>query len=396
MKNETIDITDVSYEEIEVVEIEDSFNYTMDIEVEDTHYYTINNGTVSHNSVSICSQTTSGVEPVFMVSYKRRRKVNPEDKEAKVNFIDDNGDSWEEYNVFHSKFEKWAVLNGYSVSYIKLLPQEELNEIIKLSPYYKATSADVDWVEKVRMQGSIQQWVDHSISVTVNIPKETTVETVNKIYTTAWESGCKGITIYRDGSRSGVLVSNDSENKEKFEYVDSTKRPKELDCDVHHITALGGKWIVLIGLNEGKPYEVFALKDIQNNIEFAKNYKKGKIVRRKKGVYDLIGIHKDTKNQTLLSDIASYFETDDERASTRKYSLMLRHRIHPKYIVSQAEEEPGSIVAFNKAIARTLKKYLTEEDLKSVVKACTVCGSENLAIQEGCLVCLDCGSSKCG
>jgi len=342
-------------------------------------------------SVSLLTRTTSGVEPAFMISYKRRKKINPEDEGVKVNFVDVNGDAWEEYNVFHPKFSLWAKVNGYDTDYIKTLPQSELDKIIEKSPYYKATSADVDWVEKVKMQGAIQKWIDHSISVTVNIPKETTVETVNKIYTAAWESGCKGMTIYRDGSRSGVMISNDEQDS-KFEYVDSAKRPKELECDIHHLSALGSKWIVLIGLHENKPYEIFALKDVQDNVEFAKNYTKGKIVRRKKGVYDLVSI----KDQVLLKDIASYFETDDERASTRRYSLMLRHRIHPKYIVFQAEEEPGSIVAFNKAIARTLKKYLTEEDLKSVGKVCKECGSENLAIQEGCLVCLNCGSSKCG
>jgi len=346
-------------------------------------------------SVSLLSQTTSGVEPVFLISYKRRKKIQPEDEGVKVDFIDENGDSWQEFNVFHPKFEEWAKINGYDVNYIKDLETEELNEIVKKSPYYKATANDVDWLEKVRMQGSIQKWIDHSISVTVNLPKDTTVETVDKIYLTAWKAGCKGMTIYKDGSRSGVMVS-DSDDTEGFKYVDSAKRPKSLECDIHQTVALGQNWIVLIGLYEGKPYEVFALKNIEGASDFSKKYKKGKITRRKKSTYDLTIINKEGKEEVLLSDIANYFETADERASTRRYSLMLRHRIHPKFIYSQIEEEPGTIVAFNKAIARTLKKYLTEDDLKSVVKMCNVCGSKNLAIQEGCLVCLDCGSSKCG
>jgi ribonucleoside-diphosphate reductase alpha chain len=350
-------------------------------------------------SVSLETQTTSGIEPLFLTNYKRRKKVNPEDEGVNVDFIDDNGDTWEEFRVFHHKFKVWAEINGYNIEELTSYSDKELSKVIEESPYYKATANDIDWLEKVRMQGKVQKWIDHSISVTVNVPANTTVQTVNDIYTTAWETGCKGMTIYRDGSRSGVMVSDKKEiESDDWGYIDAVKRPKVVSCDIHHITALGKKWVVLMGIDKkNRPYEVFSLKyDKGNEDKIPKKYTKGEVIRRKKSIYDLIGIDSEGNKEILLKDIAQAFETADERASTRRYSLMLRHKIHPRYIVSQINEEPGSIVSFNKAIARTLKRYLSDEDLKTIDKVCQNCGSINLAIQEKCLICMDCGSSKCG
>ena len=199
-------------------------------------------------SISICTQTTSGIEPVFMVSYKRRRKVNPNDKNVVVSFVDEVGDAWEEYNVFHPKFETWLKTNGYNVEEVKEKSEDDLSQIIKLSPYYKATSADINWVNKVKMQGDIQKWIDHSISVTVNIPEDATEELVSDIYLKAWESGCKGMTIYREGSRSGVLISNDKkEDKSDFHDSRAPSRPRTIEADIIRFQNNYEKWIAVIG-----------------------------------------------------------------------------------------------------------------------------------------------------
>ena len=213
MTNNVVNLENINYIELEIIDIVESTNETMDIEVENDHYYTLSNGIVSHNTVSILTQTTSGIEPAFMIAYKRRKKINPNDKNLKSSFIDKNGDHWEEYSVSHPKFNEWLKVNNYDLEKTLSLPDDELEKIIKLSPYYGATSDVIDWVEKVRMQGEMQKWVDHSISVTVNLPKNTTEEMVSKVYQMAWESGCKGCTVYRDGSRDGVLIS-DKDKKE--------------------------------------------------------------------------------------------------------------------------------------------------------------------------------------
>ncbi|MEZ4951205.1 MAG: hypothetical protein R2784_17735 [Saprospiraceae bacterium] len=213
-------------------------------------------------TTSLMTQTSSGIEPVFMVSYKRRRKVNPNDKNVKVSFIDEVGDSWEEYHVFHHKFLDWLTANGHDVDKVKTMEDTELKKIIAKSPYHKATANDVDWVQKVKMQGSIQKWVDHSISVTVNVPAETSVDLVKEIYKTAWEVGCKGCTIYRDGSRSGVLISDDKKEEEDKSHkaVASSfpaKRPKKLEADIIRFQNNHEKWLAVVGLIDGRPYEIF-------------------------------------------------------------------------------------------------------------------------------------------
>lgn len=334
-------------------------------------------------SVSILTQTTSGIEPAFMISYKRRRKVNPGDKNVNITFVDEVGDSWEEYHVFHHKFITWLEINGYDVEEVMRYDDGGLQELIKKSPYYGATANDIDWVSKVQMQGRVQKYVDHSISVTVNVPRETTVDMVKSIYETAWRSGCKGCTIYRDGSRSGVLVSDTTPKVNKFGYLDAVKRPKELDAKLHVVTANGEKYGVLVGLLDDNPYEIFAFP--------AHNYTKadGKIIKVKKGEYQFKSEAFEINN---LETAALYPEG---QVLTRLVSGLLRHGTNPYFIIEQIDKTPLEIVSFGKVLSRVLKTYIKEDSLKGKLK-CNDCSSTNVSLQEGCLMCNDCGSSKCG
>lgn len=343
-------------------------------------------------SVSILTQTTSGIEPAFLIYYKRRRKISPD--ATVYDYKDEVGDKWLEYNVFHHKFIEWFDKNWYKLSAkwfdfdykpeLEALSDDQVQQIILKSPYNNSTSNDVNWLSKVKMQGAIQKWVDHSISVTVNIPKETPIEVVDKIYQTAWESGCKGCTIYRDGSRSGVLVKKESSN---FEYQDGVKRPKVLPCTIHRLTALRQKWVVLVGLNNDKPFEIFALRDIDNQT-FPEKITEGLIKKERKRVYSLTGIQ--SGKEYYIEDISKYMP-EDESVDTRKYSLMLRSRVHPKHIVEQIDKY-ATITSFDRAISRVLKLYLNGYSSKD---KCEKCGS-TLEFVEGCLVCKGCGFSKCG
>lgn len=343
-------------------------------------------------SVSILTQTTSGIEPAFLIYYKRRRKISPD--ATVYDYKDEVGDKWLEYNVFHHKFIEWFDKNWYKLSVkwfdldykpeLETLSDDQVQQIILKSPYNNSTSNDVNWLSKVKMQGAIQKWVDHSISVTVNIPKETPIEVVDKIYQTAWESGCKGCTIYRDGSRSGVLVKKESSN---FEYQDGVKRPEILPCSIHRLTALRQKWMVLVGLNNDKPFEIFTLRDIDNQT-FPEKITEGLIRKERKRVYSLTGIQ--SGKEYYIGDISKYM-TEDESVDTRKYSLMLRSRVHPKHIVEQIDKY-ATITSFDKAISRVLKLYLNGHSSKD---KCEECGS-TLEFLEGCLVCKGCGFSKCG
>jgi len=337
-------------------------------------------------SVSILTQTTSGIEPVFKVSYKRRRKVTEKDK---ATFIDEVGDMWEEYNVFHHKFIDWYYKSNLnrdlSNSYLKerfecekflnQLSDEALNEIIKISPYYKATSEDVDYLGKVEMQGRIQKWIDHSISVTVNMPKDVTEQMVSDVYMKAYKTGCKGLTVYRDGSRSGVLVSND-----KKEEVFPEERPREVMCEINHLTIQGVKWIVLVGILNSKPYEVFCLRDQ----EILKKYKTGRLIKVRSRVYDL-----QVDDDGTIHNIVGEFTNPLEGALTRQISLNLKHTpLEDIYLQLQKE---GNISDFNKAISRVFKKYLKDKDLKA---KCPECKS-NLSMEGGCIICKNCGYSEC-
>lgn len=343
-------------------------------------------------TTSMMTQTTSGVEPVFMVAYKRRRRTV--DK-SKASFTDDHGEMFEEYNVFHHKFNDWYDKNWFKtdphlfdIDFKKPLDMyndEELALLISKSPYHKATSADVNWVDKVRMQGAIQKWVDHSISATTNIPANTTVDTVDKIYMAAYESGCKGMTIYREGSRSGILVSNKSEQPDDFNYIDAVKRPKLLECDIYHKTALKQDWMIIVGKLKGKPYEIFAFPELPNHI-FPTKIEKGEVSKVKSSVYKLSG-HDGVKNYEIGNIIPLIDESG--QAHTRKFSLMLRHHVDPVYIIKDIDQY-AIVTSFDKVIQRVLRNYVIEDGEK-----CSECGGD-LIRQDGCVKCSQCSWSKCG
>ena len=351
-------------------------------------------------SVSICTQTTSGIEPVFMVNYKRRRKVNPNDKDVKVTFVDEVGDSWEEYNVFHPKFEEWLSVNGYNVQQVKDYPDKELDEIIRLSPYHRATSNDIDWVSKVRMQGSIQKWVDHSISVTVNVPKDTTEDLVSQIYMAAWESGCKGMTIYRDGSRAGVLVKDDKkkEAQEKFKETSAPKRPKMLDADVLRFKNDNETWVAVIGLLDGKPYEVFT--GSADGFFLPDWVTHGKIIKNKpvdgNSRYDFQFVDKYGYKVTM-EGLSRQFNVEFWNYA-KLISGILRHGMPIPFVVhlvSNLQLETDTINTWKNGVVRALKQYIPD-GTKVSKDPCPECGEEEtLVYKEGCLTCSSCGYSKC-
>ena len=330
-------------------------------------------------TTSLMTQTTSGVEPVFMPIYKRRRKINPNDIGSRVDFVDENGDSWEEYVVFHHKFATWMKVNGYSA--MKVYSNEELDELVAKSPYYKATANDVDWVQRVKMQSLIQKWVDHSISVTINLPSNVSKAVVGELYMEAWKGGLKGITVYRDGSRSGVLVSNKNSKVAAFEYRDAPKRPKVLKADGHTTVVKGKKFNVIIGLMDGKPYEIFM-------IPFVKELTNGELVKTKRGVYT----YKEDERGVLIDKITNHM-SDEQEAMTRILSMSLRHGADIKFAVEQLRKVDGDMFSFTKGIARVLSKYIVN-GVESTL-SCDSCGSERVIFEEGCSKCLDCGHSAC-
>lgn len=339
-------------------------------------------------TVSMLAQTSSGIENVFSIVYFRSKKINPNDRIGRVDFVDATGDSWQEYPVFHPHFKTFLRVKGLSDDEIFNLTKEEVDEWFKKSPYYKATANDVDWVNKVEMQGRIQKHIDHSISVTVNLPKEATIETVDKVYKTAWKSGCKGITIYRDGSRTGVLnTSSKKESNDKIVHNNAPKRPKKLPCDIYHVTAVGEPWTVIVSLLGEDPYEVFALNGF-----IAKHKHKGELIRVKSGYYTLID-----DDQKEYEDITSN-NTGEEASWTRIISTGLRHGAKIEFIVEQLNKSEGSIVSFSKAIARTLKKYVKDEE-RAIEQNPLNCPNNGegceIIFSEGCLSCKTCGTSKC-
>jgi ribonucleoside-diphosphate reductase alpha chain len=339
-------------------------------------------------SVSCLTRTTSGIEPAFLLSYKRRRKITQGDLTSRVDFVDPLGDKWQEYTVYHHWFKKWMDVTG------KTDPQE--------SPYWGGTANDIDWEKSVDIQAAAQQWIDHSISKTCNLPNSATREIVNDVYLKAWRTGCKGFTVYRDGCRTGVLVSNDEPKKEK-KVEDgrlAPKRPKSLDCDIHRATVRNGEisesWLVLIGLNDGKPYEVFC--GIPENIEIPKKYKSGVLVKNGKrdGVttYNLQVPVGDDDN-LVFKDVINLFDNPTQGAFTRTISLALRHDVPLHYVVEQLQKDKNSdMFSFGRVIARVLKGYI-KDGTKSSEKGCPECGNSELVYQEGCLSCKACGYSKC-
>lgn len=352
-------------------------------------------------SVSICTQTTSGIEPVFLISYTRRKKVNPNDKNVKISYVDDVGDSWEEYKVFHHKFVEWANVQGYTRQQLESLDDNELQLLIQKSPYHGATSNDVDWVNKVKMQGRIQKWVDHSISVTVNLPSSADQELVAKVYQVAWESGCKGVTVYRDGSRSGVLVSSDNKKEDNISIKEShaPERPYQLEAEVIRFKNNEEDWIAVVGLLDGKPYEIFTGKD--EDLYLHKSVKKGWVTRNKlkpedKARYDFEFNDKHGYRH-IIQGLSRMFDSNYWNYA-KLISGVLRHGMPLQYVVDlvanlQFDEE--KINTWKNGIARALKKYISD-GTKVSGKKCSNCGdNDSLIYQNGCQVCLNCGVSKC-
>lgn len=353
-------------------------------------------------TTSLMTQTTSGIEPVFLPVYRRRRKVNPNDASAKVTFVDEVGDSWEEYFVFHHKFEVWLQVNGYNVEEVKKYPLEKIQELVAKSPYYKATSADVDWVSKVRMQGNIQKWVDHSISVTINLPENVSEDLVDELYITGWKSGCKGITVYREGSRSGVLLSA-KEKKEKTAEVDpqSFKRPRELEADIIRFNNNNERWIAFIGLKDGRPYEIFTgIEDIEK-FPIPPSITHGKIIKVKdetgKSRYDFQYTDKYGYKNTIGG--LSHMFNPEFWNYAKLISGVLRHGMPIPDVVNLVASlslDSDTINTWKNGVERALKRYIPNGTKARKGTRCSECGSEALVYQEGCLICQSCGSSKCG
>jgi ribonucleoside-diphosphate reductase alpha chain len=356
-------------------------------------------------TTSLMTQTTSGIEPVFLPVYRRRRKVNPNDAEARVDFVDETGDAFEEYIVFHHKFVTWMLANGFSAS--KKYTQEEVEELVAKSPYYKATSNDVDWLQKVRMQGRIQKWVDHSISVTINLPADVTEDLVNSLYVEAWRCGCKGCTVYRDGSRSGVLLSTDNKKKKKEDCncmqppVIVATRPRELEADVVKFQNNREKWIAFVGLLNGRPYEIFTgLADDEEGIMLPKNVSKGSIIKS----YDEDGQkHYDFqfKNKRgykmTIEGLDGKFNPEFWNyakliSGVLRYGMPIDQVIK---LVQGMELNNESINTWKNGVERALKKYLPN-GTEAKGQKCPNCGHETLVYQEGCLICTNCGASRCG
>lgn len=360
-------------------------------------------------TTSILTQTTSGIEPVFLPVYKRRRKVNANDKEVRVDFVDESGDAFEEYVVYHPKFITWMNIKGIEVK--DNYTQEQIDEIVAKSPYYKATSNDVDWLNKVKMQGAVQKWVDHSISVTINLPNDVSEEMVNKLYVEAWKSGCKGCTVYRDGSRSGVLISLKSEKKKTTENAAPSpadengfvthKRPIELDADVVRFQNNKEKWIAFIGLIDGKPYEIFTgIADDDEGIFCPKSVSKGKIIKvideNGQKRYDFQFVNK-RGFKTTIEGLSEKFNPEFWNYA-KLISGVLRYRMPIAQVlklVGSLELDNQSINTWKVGVERALKKYLPNGE-KASGQTCPNCGQESLVYQEGCLICTNCGTSRCG
>lgn len=354
-------------------------------------------------SVSICTQTTSGIEPVFKVSYSRRRKINPTDPISSENIFEDEvGDKWEVFHVFHPKFSVWLKINGYDPEMVKKYSEERLNELIKKSPYYKATANDIDWLSKVKMQGAIQKWVDHSISVTVNVPNDVTEELVAKIYETAWRSGCKGMTVYRDGCRDGVLVSNEPKKEENNDCIRETQapiRPKRLECEVIRFQNDYEKWIAFVGVLNGRPYEIFTGK--ADGFIIPAWVQRGWIIKVKNmdegsKRYDF-EFEDKAGYKVLIQGLSRSFEQEYWNYA-KLISGILRHGMPLSNVVNLIQGldlHNDSINTWKVGVERALKKFIPD-GTKPKNNVCPNCKQESLAYQEGCLVCSSCGYSKCG
>lgn len=356
-------------------------------------------------TTSLMTQTTSGIEPVFMPVYKRRRKVNPNDPEVRIDFVDESGDAFEEYIVYHHHFLTWMRANGIDTE--RRYTQEEIDELVARSPYYLATANDVDWLMKVKMQGEIQKWVDHSISVTVNLPNAVDEALVDRLYVEAWKSGCKGCTIYRDGSRAGVMVSVKKKKEDKGAKLQTLspvveRRPEVLECDVVRFQNNKEKWVAFVGLLDGRPYEIFTgLQDDEEGIVLPKTVTKGRIVKH-------VNAEDGTKRYDFQFENKRGYKTTVEGLSekfNKEYwnyakliSGVLRYRMPLKNVIKLVDSlqlESENINTWKVGVARALKKYITDGTEAKGLK-CPNCGHEALVYQEGCLICKHCGSSRCG
>lgn len=357
-------------------------------------------------TTSLMTQTTSGIEPVFMPVYKRRRKVNPNDPQTHVDFVDETGDAFEEYIVFHHKFVEWMTVNGYDPT--KRYTQEEIDELVEKSPYYKATSNDVDWLMKVKMQGRIQKWVDHSISVTINLPNDVDEALVNRLYVEAWRSGCKGCTVYRDGSRSGVLLSTKKDKKDKKEELPPCKpptvvevRPKVLEAEVVRFQNNKEKWVAFVGLLDGHPYEIFTgLQDDEEGISLPKSVTTGRIIKNidEEGNkrYDFQFENK-RGYKTTIEGLPEKFNKEYWNYA-KLISGVLRWRMPIDRVIKLVDSlqlDSENINTWKNGVERALKKYVTDGTSAEGQK-CPNCGNETLVYQEGCLICKTCGTSRCG
>ncbi len=352
--------------------------------------------TAPAGSVSVLTQTTSGIEPAYMLHYTRRKKLTGQDEEARVDFVDESGDKWQEYTVYHHGFKKWIEQSMFQ-------NDNEPAEMVDLSPYKCSTATEIDWIAKVKMQAAAQKWVCHAISNTTNLPNDADIETVKQVYMAGWDSGCKGITVYRDGSRTGVLVSNEkkeSDPRECGEIITHTapRRPEEMECDIHQANIKGEAWTILIGLMKGKPYEVIG--GLSEYVEIPRKYQSGRIRRRsRKSVnskYDLIvGTNGD---EFVIKDIVRVFDNPNHSAFTRTISLALRHGVPVQYMVEQLQKDKDAdLFSFAKVTARCLKKYIADGTRASNgVFDTTCCDNPNIIYQEGCATCVNCGMAKCG
>lgn len=355
-------------------------------------------------TTSLMTQTTSGLEPVFMPAYKRRRKVNPSDKNARVDFVDEVGDSWEEYHVFHHHFATWLKINAYDLEEVRKMDQDELQEIIAKSPYYKATANDVDWVQKVKLQGAVQKWVDHSISVTVNVPNEVSEDMVANIYQTGWESGCKGITVYRDGSRSGVLISDSDKKQEgktkEFLETNPPKRPDILDAEVVRFKNDSENWIAVVGILNDRPYEIFTGK-AEDSFFMPDYVEKGEVLKNKNkenGIsrYDFRYTDKDGYEVTI-GGLSRAFNSEYWNYA-KLISGVLRHGMPLPYVVDMVSElhlSDATLNTWKNGVVRALKKFIPDGTAPTD-NVCPDCGDAALIYEEGCLNCKSCGHSKCG
>ena len=348
-------------------------------------------------TTSLMSQTTSGIEPVFLPYYKRRRKVNPNDKNVVIAYRDEVGDYFEEYYVFHHKFLKWCEIHGYPEAMVRGMSDDEIKALVMSSPYYKATSNDIDWVAKVKMQGKIQKWVDHSISVTVNLPNSVTEELVAEVYKTAWESGCKGMTVYRDGSRTGVLVSA---KETKKEVLRPKKRPKALAADIIRFRNGNENWIAFIGMMNGAPYEIFTGLAEEDTINIPRSIDKGFIVKEKtedgRSIYNFQYVNKNGYTQTV-GGISHMFNKEFWNYA-RLISGVLRNGmpiVDVLNLIAGLSLDSETINTWKNGVERALKKYIPDGTKDETGKKCSKCHSDNLVYQEGCLTCMNCGYSKC-